>query len=130
MRSTSSPAARSVKVMARMRSGATPALQHRAAEALHQHARLAGARARVDEDGPRRADGPLLVGVELHAGQHLGAHRGTRQTPAHGQKEGQEPPRGSWRTSPRRMRATRRVAMAWASAMAPSKSGCGRTSFA
>ena len=60
----SSAAAFSVNVMARIRSTATPSSQHRAHEPLDQHARLAAARARVQEQRAVAAlDGLALLGA-------------------------------------------------------------------
>ena len=91
-------------------------LADRAAEALDDHRRLAGPGARRDED-----DALLLDRAELLAIHGLdGAHdRFTRHIGQSSHQVGQEPPRGSCRTSPSRMRSTTPTACSRARSIPP-----------
>ncbi len=95
MRERSSPAARFVYVMTRIDADVEPVVADRAHEALDEHARLSGSGSRRDEDEALRVDRRLLLGV--HA-------RVTRHTGQRSHHDGQEPLRGSCRTSPARIR--------------------------
>ena len=106
MRERSSPAARSVNVTTRMEPTSTP-LSHGPHEALDDDRRLAGARARGDEDGPGGVDGDGLLGVR-GLGLCDRAHgRLTRQIGPSSHHDGHAPPFGSCTTSPSRMRPTK-----------------------
>ena len=80
------------------------ALADRAAEALDDHGRLAGAGARRDEDDALLLDRPELLLVRR--GLHDAHDRFTRHIGQSSHQVGQEPPRGSCRTSPSRIRST------------------------
>ena len=94
------------------------ALADRAAEALDDHGRLAGAGARRDED-----DALLLDRAELfliRRGLFHDTHdRFTRHIGQSSHQVGHEPPRGSCRTSPSRMRATTPSACSFARSIPP-----------
>src|SRR4051794_18017491 len=96
------------------------ALANRAAEALHDHRRLAGAGAGRDEDDPRFFDRPLLLDVRsLFDGAH---DRFTRHIVQRSHQVGQgKPPFGSWRTSPSRIRLTTVRACSCARSIWPQK---------
>ena len=88
------------------------ALQHGAAEALHEHARLARAGAGVDEDRAGRADRPLLVGVQLHAvGSTSALIAAPGRRPPTGRRRGRS--RRAGRGGRRRGGCARRAARRW-----------------
>ena len=93
------------------------ALADRAAEALDDHGRLAGPGARRDEDDALLLDRAelLLVGRCLHDAHDLF----TRHIGQSSHQVGQEPPRGSCRTSPSRMRTTTPSACSFARSIPP-----------
>ena len=92
------------------------ALADRLAEALDDHGRLAGPGARRDEDDALLLDRPELLAVRSFDRAH---ERLTRQVGQSSHHVGQEPPRGSCRTSPSRIRSTTPTACSRARSMPP-----------
>ena len=75
-------------------------------EPLDDDGRLACARAGRDEDRPACSDCDRLLGVRRLLFDDRSHARFTLQIGPRSHQEGQEPPFGSWRTSPSRMRLT------------------------
>ena len=93
------------------------ALADRAAEALDDHGRLAGPGARRDEDDALLLDRPELLAVRAVSDR---AHDlFTRHVGQSSHQVGHEPPRGSCRTSPSRIRSTTPTACSCARSIPP-----------
>ena len=94
------------------------AVEDRADDALDEHGRLPGAGAGRDEDLARRLDRRALLLVE-----RVPAHaRSTRHIGQRSHHAGHSPSRGSWRTSPSRIRSATAAAVARADSTTPQKS--------
>ena len=107
MRPRSSPAARSVYVIASTESIGEAALADGAHEALDEHGRLAGAGARGDEDERRARRSPRSCSAFGVACPRPRSRRATRHIDQQvAPRRAREPPFGSCRTSPERMRST------------------------
>ena len=99
-----------------------PALGDRADDPLDEHGRLAGTGAGRDEDLAPRLDRGQLLMVELVATHG----RSIRQTVQRSHQAGHSPPRGSWRTSPSRIRSASAVAVSRADSTTPQNASSSR----
>ena len=98
------------------------AIEDRAHDALDEHRRLAGAGAGGDEHLARRLDRGALLLV-----QRVLAHaRSTRHIGQRSHHAGHSPSRGSWLTSPSRIRPATAAAVARADSTTPQKSSSSR----
>ena len=92
--------------------------------ALDEHRRLAASRAGRDEHDASRVDRLLLCGAELD--REIDHARATLQIGCASHQEGHSWSGGSWRTSPRRIRATAVCAVSTASATIAQKASSSR----
>ncbi len=103
------------------------AVADRPDEALDEHGRLARARACRDEDEPARVDGGQLLFVRRLRHLDHGHDLATRHIDHRSHHVGQgNPPFGSCRTSPDRMRSTKRSACSFARSVWPQNSSSSR----
>ena len=108
IRPRSSPAARSVYVIASTESIGSPRSQIARDEALDEHRRLAGPCPRRDEDEARRVDRGQLLGVRCSRVLDHGHDLATRHIDDRSHQVGHgKPPFGSCWMSPARMRSTK-----------------------
>ena len=99
-----------------------PALGDRADDALDEHGRLAGSGPGGDEDLSPGLDRRELLLVQL-----VRAHpRSIRHIGHRSHHVGQSPPRGSWWTSPSRIRPASAVAVSRADSTTPQKASSSR----
>ena len=106
-----------------------PVVDHRAGEPLDENGRLPRARPGRDEGRAAGVDRRLLLrvrGSDPERGKSLAHGRSLRQMRQRSHQAGHSPPRGSWITSPSRMRSARTTADARACSISASNAGPSR----